>query len=64
MYVPHQTFAVQCRSGTAGVAGNSVDHRIRAFLAGEGHGEDVLAALYGGVANEPIPARLLELFKR
>ena len=43
---------------------NSVDQRIRAFLNGEGHGEDVLGALYGGVADEPIPARLRDLLTR
>ncbi len=42
----------------------SVDRRIRAFLNGESHGEDVLGALYGGVANEPIPERLRALLKR
>jgi len=45
-------------------ARNSVDQRIRAFLNGEGHGEDVLGALYGSVADEPIPARLRNLLKR
>src|ERR1700733_8547233 len=35
-----------------------VDRRIRAFLSGETHGEDVLHALYGSVADEPIPERL------
>jgi hypothetical protein len=42
----------------------SVDHRIRAFLSGETHGEDVLGALYGGAADEPIPTRLLAILKR
>ena len=41
-----------------------VDRRIRAFLAGETCGEDVLGALYGHVADEPIPERLLDLLKR
>jgi hypothetical protein len=41
-----------------------VDRRIRAFLSGETHGEDVLRALYGNVADEPIPARLLAILKR
>jgi hypothetical protein len=39
----------------------SVDRRIRAFLSGETHGEDVLSALYGHVADEPIPDRLRAL---
>ena len=42
-------------------ARNSVDGRIRAFLNGESHGEDVLGALYGHVADEPIPERLRAL---
>jgi hypothetical protein len=41
-----------------------VDRRIRAFLSGETHGEDVLRALYGNVADEPVPARLLAILKR
>jgi hypothetical protein len=42
---------------------SSVDRRIRAFLNGESHGEDVLGALYGDVAAEPIPERLRSLLK-
>ena len=42
----------------------SVDLRIRAFLSGESHGEDVLHALYGSVVGEPIPERLLAILKR
>jgi hypothetical protein len=42
----------------------SVDRRIRAFLSGETHGEDVLHALYGSVAGEPIPERLLAILKQ
>ena len=41
----------------------SVDRRIRAFLNGEGHGEDVLGALYGRVADEPMPERLRAILK-
>ena len=41
-----------------------VDRRIRAFLSGETHGEDVLHALYGSVADEPIPERLRAILKR
>jgi hypothetical protein len=40
-----------------------VDRRIRAFLNGETHGDDVLAALYGHVADEPVPERLRALLK-
>jgi len=41
----------------------SIDRRIRAFLNGESHGEDVLGALYGQVADEPVPERLRALLK-
>jgi hypothetical protein len=41
-----------------------VDRRIRAFLSGETHGQDVLHALYGNAADEPIPERLLAILKR
>jgi hypothetical protein len=44
-------------------APGSVDRRIRAFLNGESHGEDVLGVLYGHIAAEPIPERLLALLK-
>ena len=42
----------------------SVDRRIRAFLNGESHGEDVLDALYGHIAAEPVPERLRALLRR
>ena len=50
---------------TAAIAGSvgSIDRRIRAFLNGEGHGEDVLSALYGHVADEPIPESLRALLR-
>lgn len=49
---------------TFGRSTGSVDSRIRAFLNGESHGEDVLGALYGHVAGEPIPKRLVALLRR
>ena len=42
----------------------SVDRRIRAFLSGATHGGDMLHALYGKVADEPIPERLRAILKR
>jgi hypothetical protein len=53
-------------STTAGIvtSAGSIDRRIRAFLNGESHGEDVLDALYGHVAGEPIPERLRALLRR
>ena len=64
MYALHQTFAVPHRSAAVGGNDGSVDRRIRAFIAGESRGEDVLDALYGAVAEEPVPARLSALLKR
>ena len=54
--------AVPTQATLAGSVG-SIDRRIRAFLNGEGHGEDVLGALYGRVADEPIPERLRTLLR-
>jgi hypothetical protein len=64
MYALHQTFAFPHRSASSRGNDGSVDRRIRAFIAGKSHGEDVLDALYGDVADEPVPARLLALLKR
>lgn len=47
-----------------GRSASSIDRRIRAFLNGESHGEDVLGALYGHVAHEPVPERLRTLLQR
>jgi hypothetical protein len=55
--------ASTCSHPTAGGTPNCVDRRIRAFLNGESHGEDVLGALYGHVTAEPIPERLRNLLK-
>jgi len=46
-----------------GSRGGLIDRRIRAFLNGETHGEDVLGALYGDAADEPVPERLRALLK-
>ena len=42
----------------------SVDARIRAFLAGETDGEDVLHEIYDHVLDEPIPEAMRALLKR
>jgi hypothetical protein len=42
----------------------SVDARIRAFLAGETDGEDVLHEIYDDVLDEPIPESMRALLKR
>jgi hypothetical protein len=62
--MPHFQIAAATQSvSLTGGLRNSVDRRIRAFLNGESHGEDVLGALYGDVANEPVPERLRALIK-
>jgi len=61
---PHFQIAAAPQSpSVTGGSRNSVDRRIRAFLNGESHGEDVLGALYGNVADEPVPERLRALIK-
>jgi hypothetical protein len=62
--MPHMQIVTATQSPSViGGSCNSVDRRIRAFLNGESHGEDVLGALYGNVANEPVPERLRALIK-
>jgi hypothetical protein len=39
------------------------DARIRAFLAGESHGEELLHAIYDHVLDEPVPERLRAVLK-
>ncbi|HTW53511.1 MAG TPA: NepR family anti-sigma factor [Stellaceae bacterium] len=56
------TPAVPATAAIIGSAG-SMDRRIRAFLDGDSHGEDVLGALYGHVVDEPIPERLRALLR-
>ena len=41
----------------------SISRRIRAFVSGASHGEDVLHALYGSIAAEPVPERLRTILK-
>jgi hypothetical protein len=38
-----------------------VQGRIYAFLSGQTDGQEVFSALYGSVADEPVPARLRAL---
>jgi hypothetical protein len=58
-----QTTTATRSPSVIGGSRNSIDRRIRAFLSGESHGEDVLGALYGDVVNEPVPERLRALIK-
>jgi len=51
-------------ASTTGASAGSIDRRIRAFLNGKTHGEDVLDALYGHITDEPLPAKLRAILKR
>jgi hypothetical protein len=42
----------------------SLERRLRAFLAGDSDGNDLLQELYGDVLDEPIPERLRALVRR
>jgi len=56
------------RHNFAANGGRPVDHslerRMRAFLAGESDGNDLLQALYAHVLDEPVPERLRALVRR
>lgn len=41
----------------------TVERRIRAFINGHTDGHDVLTALYGDVAHEPVPERLRAILR-
>ena len=41
----------------------SVDSQIRAFLAGQSDGEELLHVMYDHVLDEPVPERLKALLK-
>jgi hypothetical protein len=55
--------AVRCAPVESHIAVRSVDGRIRAFLAGDTDGEDLLHELYDHVLDEPVPERLTALLK-
>jgi hypothetical protein len=44
-------------------ADSAIDAAIDAFLDGKSDGAEVFTALYGSVAEEPIPARLLAIVR-
>ena len=46
------------------IAAPSADARIRAFLAGETDGADVLHEIYDPILDEPIPDAIRGLLKR
>ena len=45
-------------------ATGTIERRIRDFLDGKTHGEDVLNALYGAPMKEPVPERLRAVLRR
>lgn len=45
-------------------AGLSTEREIERFLSGESDGNLLLSALYGDVADEPIPERLLAVLRQ
>ncbi len=64
LMMPKPHIAATRSHSTACASNRSIDRRIRAFLNGEGHGQDVLGALYGHAVAEPVPERLRALLKR
>lgn len=55
--------AVKCSFAESLAPLRSVDSQIRAFLAGDSDGEEVLHAIYDHVLDEPVPERLKALLK-
>ncbi|HEX7967419.1 MAG TPA: hypothetical protein VF502_04315 [Stellaceae bacterium] len=48
----------------AGLAVPSLERQIIDFLDGRSDGAELMLALYGDVAEEPLPPRLADLLKR
>ena len=55
--------AIKCSFAESTSAPCSVDNQIRAFLAGDNDGEDLLHAIYDHVLDEPVPERMRVLLK-
>jgi Anti-sigma factor NepR len=55
--------AIKCSFAESFAPVRSVDSQIRAFLAGEGEGEELLHSIYDHVLDEPVPERLTRLLK-
>lgn len=55
--------AIKCSFAETIIPTRSVDSQIRAFIAGDNDGEDLLHAIYDHVLDEPVPARLQALLK-
>jgi len=54
---------VKCSYAESFALVRSVDSQIRAFLAGDNDGEELLHAIYDHVLDEPVPERLKALLK-
>ena len=54
---------VKCSYAESIAAVRSVDSQIRAFLAGQSDGEELLHVMYDHVLDEPVPERLKALLK-
>jgi len=54
---------VKCSYAESLTPVRSVYSEIRAFLAGDNDGEELLHAIYDHVLDEPVPARLKALLK-
>jgi hypothetical protein len=55
--------AIKCSFVESSSPPHSVDNQIRAFLAGDNHGKDLLHAIYDHILDEPVPERLRALLK-
>ena len=55
--------AIKCSFAETTSSVPSVDNQIRAFLAGDSDGEDLLHAIYDHVLDEQVPERLRALLK-
>ena len=55
--------AIKCSFAESTSPPHSVDNQIRAFLAGDSDGEDLLHAIYDHILDEPVPERLRALLK-
>ena len=54
---------VKCSYAESIAPVRSVDSQIRAFLAGQSDGEELLHVMYDHVLDEPVPERLKALLK-
>jgi len=60
--MPRTTAPEPASSAEAG-SGAALASEFERFLAGESNGDALLCALYGGIADEPTPRRLLAIVR-